>query len=57
MGPVFLDTHGLKIQGTGSLMFLPKSLGGSRLAGKIARGSPPISGFIAFLLTSILKFA
>ncbi len=31
--------------------------GGSRLAGKIARGGPPILCFIAFLLTSVLKFA
>jgi hypothetical protein len=40
-------------------MFLPKSLGRSRLSGKIAGGGggPPISGFIAFLLTSVLKFA
>jgi hypothetical protein len=29
---------------------------GSRVPGKIARG-PPILGFIAFLLTSVLKFA
>jgi hypothetical protein len=39
-------------------VFLPKSLrGGSRLSGKIAKGGPPILGFIAFLLTSVLKFA
>jgi hypothetical protein len=36
---------------------VPKSLGGSRLSGKFAWGGPPISGFIAFLLTSVLKFA
>jgi hypothetical protein len=30
---------------------------GSRLSGKIARRGPPISGLIAFLLTSILRFA
>jgi hypothetical protein len=38
------------------LKFLPKSLGGSRLSRKNARGTP-FSGFIAFLLTSVLKFA
>jgi hypothetical protein len=52
-----MDAHGLKIQGRGYLMFLPESLGRSRLSGKIAWGGPPISGFIAFLLTSALKFA
>jgi hypothetical protein len=31
--------------------------GGARLSGKIAKGGPPILGFIAFLLTSLLKFA
>ncbi len=30
--------------------------GGSRLSGKIAWGGSLISGFIAFLLTSVLKF-
>jgi hypothetical protein len=30
--------------------------GGSRLSWKIAKGGPPISGFIAFLLKSVLKF-
>jgi len=51
---VNIDAHGLKTQGRGYLIFLPKSLGGS---GKIAwGGGPPISGFIAFLLTSVLKF-
>jgi hypothetical protein len=33
-----LDAHGLKIQGGGYLKFLPKSLGGSRLSGKIHLG-------------------
>jgi hypothetical protein len=52
-----IDAHGLNIQqGRGYLKFLPKFLGGSRVSGKIARG-PPISDFIAFLLTSVLKFA
>jgi hypothetical protein len=44
----------MKIQGRGYLMVLPKSLGGSRLTGKIAWGI--ISGHITFLLTSVLKF-
>jgi hypothetical protein len=43
--------------GEGYLMFLPKSLGGSRVSGKIAWGGPPILGFIAFLIKSVLKFA
>ncbi len=52
-----IDAHGLKIQGRGYLMFLPKSLGGSRLSVKIARVGEglPILGFISFLLTSFLK--
>jgi hypothetical protein len=33
-----IDAHRLKIQGRGYLKFLPKSQGGSRLSGKIARG-------------------
>ncbi len=48
---------GWKSRGGGTWCFLPKSLGGSRVSGKIAWGGPPISGFIAFLLTSVLKFA
>jgi hypothetical protein len=47
----------LKIQRRGYLIFLPKSLGGSMLSGKIAWEGPPISWFIEFLLTSVLKFA
>jgi len=50
-----IDVHGLKIQGSGYLNFLSKSLG-LRLSGKIARWGSPISGFITFLLTSVLKF-
>ncbi len=42
---------GLKNQGRGYLMFLPKSLEGSRLSGKIAL----ILGFISFLFTSFSK--
>jgi hypothetical protein len=37
-------------------MFLPKSLGGQGFQAKLP-GGPPISGFIAFLLTRVLKFA
>jgi hypothetical protein len=37
-------------------VFLPKSLGGQGFQEKLLWG-PPISGFIAFLLTSVLKFA
>ncbi len=40
-----IDAHWLKIQGRGYLKFLPISLGGSRLSGKIAREGLPISGF------------
>jgi hypothetical protein len=53
-----IDAHGLKIQGRGVLVvFCQNPLGGSRLSGKLARWGPPISAFIAFLLTSVLKFA
>ncbi len=40
-------------------VFWQNPKGGSRLSEKIAwgGGGPPISGFIAFLLTSVLKFA
>jgi hypothetical protein len=38
--PLYIDAHGLKVQGEGILMFLSESLGGwgSRLSGRIARG-------------------
>jgi hypothetical protein len=53
-----IGVHGLKIQERRYLMFFAKiPNGGSRLSGKIAWGGPPISGFITFLLTSVLKFA
>jgi hypothetical protein len=52
-----IDAHGLKIQGRGYLKFLLKSLGGSWLSGNTAIEGLPISGFISFLLTSVLKFA
>ncbi len=53
-----IDAHGLKIQGRGYLMFFAKIPRGSRVSGQIAGGGGlPISGFIAFLLTSVLKFA
>ncbi len=35
---MFIDAHGLKIQGRGYGMFLPKFLGGSRVSGQIAWG-------------------
>jgi len=38
-----LDAHGLKTQGKGYLKLLPKSEGGLRILGKIARG-PHYSG-------------
>ena len=52
-----IDAHGLKIQGSGYLMFFTKiPRRGQGFQEKLPRG-PPISGFIAFLLTSVLKFA
>jgi hypothetical protein len=55
---LFKDAHGLRIQGRGYLMFLPKYLGGQSFQEKLlgGGGGPSISGFIAFLLTSALKF-
>jgi hypothetical protein len=50
-----IDAHGLKIQGRGYLMFLPKFLGGVKAFRKNCLGGPPILGFIAFLLTSFSK--
>jgi hypothetical protein len=47
----------LKIQGRRYVMFFGKIPRGSRLSGKIAWRVPPILGFIAFLLTSVLKLA
>jgi len=52
-----IDAHGLKIQGRGYLKFLPKSLGGVKAFRKNCMGGPPNLNFIAFLLTSVLKFA
>ena len=52
-----IDAHWLKIQGRGYLMFLPKSLGGKGIQGKLPAGGPSFLGLIAFLLTSVLKFA
>jgi hypothetical protein len=49
-----IDAHGLKIQVTGLLRFLPKFLGGgSRLFGQYCLGGSPILGAIAFFLTSL----
>ncbi len=57
---IFIDAHGLEIQGRVYLRFLLKILwGGQGFPVKIARGGGgplPILGFIAFLLTSLLKF-
>ena len=50
-----INAHKLKIQGRGYLNFLQKSLGGQGFQEKFPVG-PPILGFIAFLLASILKF-
>ncbi len=53
-----IDAHGLKIQGRGYLMFFAKiSRGGQGFQEELPRGGPPISGFIAFLFTSVLNFA
>ncbi len=52
-----IDAHGLKIQGRGYLMFFAKIPRGVKCFRKNCLGGPPISGFIAFLLTSVLKFA
>ncbi len=57
-----IDAHGLKIQGRGHVMFIVKTPGGGhgfqeKLPGG---GGSPYFGFytfIAFLLTSVLKFA
>jgi hypothetical protein len=54
---VTIDTHGLKIQGKGYLKFLPKFLERGQCFQEKLPGGSPISGFIAFLLTSVLKFA
>jgi hypothetical protein len=52
-----IDAHGLKIQGMGYLMFFAKiPRGGQGFQEKLPGGGPPILGFIAFLLTSVLKF-
>jgi hypothetical protein len=56
--PPWIDAHELKIQGRGYLMFFAKIPRGVKAFKKnYLGGGPPISGFIAFLLTSILKFA
>jgi hypothetical protein len=50
-----IDAHGLKIQGRGYGMFLPKFLEGFKGFRKNCQGGTPILRFIAFLLTSFLK--
>jgi hypothetical protein len=52
-----IDAHGLKIQGRGYRMFFAKIPRGVKAFRIKCLGGPPISGFIAFLLTSVLKFA
>ena len=55
-----IDAQGLKIQGRGYLMFFAKiPRGGQGFQEELpgGGGGSPISGFIAFLLTSVLKFA
>jgi hypothetical protein len=55
---VVIDAHGLKIQGRGYLMFFAKIPRGVKgLRKNCMGGGSPISDFIAFLLTSALKFA
>ena len=54
---LYIDAHGLKIQGRGYLMFFAKIPRGVKAFRKSCLGGPPILGFIAFLLTSVLKFA
>jgi hypothetical protein len=52
-----IDAHGLKIQGRGYLMFFAKiPRGGQGFQEKLPGGSPYFR-YIAFLLTSVLKFA
>jgi hypothetical protein len=53
----YIDAHGLKIQGRWYLMFFAKIPRGVKAFRKNCLGGPPISGFIAFLLASVLKFA
>ncbi len=52
-----IDAHGLKIQGRGYLMFFAKIPRGVKNFRRSCLGDPPISGFIAFLLRSVMKFA
>jgi hypothetical protein len=56
--PKNIDAHRLKIQGRGYLMFFAKIPRGDQgFWEKLPVGGPPILGFIAFLLTSVLVFA
>ena len=57
LNPNSIDAYGLKIQGRGYLMFFAKIPRGGQGFQEKLPGGPPISGFIAFLLTSVLKFA
>ncbi len=49
-----IDAHGLKIQGRGYGMFLPKFLGGWRVSGKIAWGSTYF-GFYCIFINKFFK--
>jgi hypothetical protein len=52
----YIDAHGLKIRGRGYLMFLPKSLSGSRLSGKIAwGGGSPYFGFYCIFMNKCFE--
>jgi hypothetical protein len=52
-----IDAHGLKILGRGYLMFFAKIPRGVKGFRKNCLGGSPYFGFIAFLLTSVLKVA
>jgi hypothetical protein len=52
-----IDAHGLKIHGGGVPEVFAKIPRGVKAFMKNCQGGPYISGFIAFLLTSFLKFA
>jgi len=54
---VIIDAHGLKIQGRVPNVFSKIPKGVKAFRKNCLGGGPPISGFIAFLLTSVLKFA
>jgi hypothetical protein len=56
--PSFIDAHGMNIHGKGCSDFCKNpGEGGSRVCGQNCLEGSPILGIIAFLLTSLLKFA